>query len=563
MGRFTNAVGAAVTAFRKEFLAPGSERLGRDVFDSWDARLVRYALYEAYCGGSPYDGGPGGSHRWADGFKGAMGLYRHTRPVYNPGYCLAEFWAQGLFGGPLDKDAGDGGAVASAIPIEGASAAVRAALGPLWRASKLARKKALFGRQGAKFGDAPILLEDDPAAGRLALRFPRPGAFTHVSFDAAGRVLGYILKEARPDPRQPAPTIATAEAPIRTVTYGEVASLDAGGAVRYATYLDGGPWNWRGDGADGRALPSEWEVAYGFVPLVWAQHLDVGRDFGASELAAALWKGMEADDLGSKLNDQIRVLSDPKWFYSGVTPEDMKAMAKAEAEAAKADPDNPHAGRASMRIFSAKDPASKAQALVADMKLAEASAHVATILDSQLRDFPELRYDRLRGDGKLSGEALREARKPVEAKVQERRTAYDEALLDAFRMALAVGGWRARQGERGYDAYAGFDLDDYHADGGPLAMAIGHRPAVALDVMDRLAEDAAEAQAVKAWTDAGVPLRVALGRVGWGEKAVEEAVAEADARAAKAADDARRSAEAEAKAPDDPQPRHPIPRPTR
>ena len=517
------AAGAALSAFRKEYFATTLQGAARDVYDSGQARAVRYALYDAYCGSNPYDVAlfPG-----ADAFKGSHGLYRHTRPVYNPGYRLVEFWGAAVYGGPLDDAAGDGSKVNSAIPITGASVSVRGGLAALWAASKMARKKTLYARMGARLGDAPILI-DDAGNGQLALRFLHPGRIADATFAPDGQVASYVLEERRPDPLAPPVPLASVRQPRRTAVYTEVARLD-GQDVVYETYRDGRLFNWRGEGSDGRSLPPTWSVPYGFVPLVLAQHMDAGRDFGVGELAAALAKGMEGDDLGSKINDQIRTVTLPQWLLSGFTEQEFKELVARNNLAAKKsnDPADPNAGRASVRFITASNKDAKVSPLVANLNLGEATAHVATILDSQLQDYPELRYDRLRGDSAVSAAALREARKPVEMKVQERRSGYDEALVRAQKMALAIGGWRHAQGSPGHDAFAGFDLADYF-DGKRLAHAIDHRPAIAVDLLDRIAEDTAEATAVKAWVDAGIPLALALARAGWGQADIDKATTKA------------------------------------
>jgi len=61
------------------------------------------------------------------------------------------------------------------------------------------------------------------------------------------------------------------------------------------------------------------------------------------------------------------------------------------------------------------------------------------------------------------------------------RDRYDDALVRAHQMAISIGGYR------GYDQFAGFNLDSYKA--GALEHSIGKRPVFAVDPMDDLEED--------------------------------------------------------------------------
>jgi hypothetical protein len=115
----------------------------------------------------------------------------------------------------------------------------------------------------------------------------------------------------------------------------------------------------------------------------------------------------------------------------------------------------------------------------------------------------------------ISGEALRVARQPAAARIEGRRPAYDHALTWALKAALVIGG------ERGLPGYEGLGLADWE---GPRldALRIGRRPVFAAEAADEVAEKLAKYQALKAATDAGLPLEVALADLGWDPKDVAE-----------------------------------------
>jgi hypothetical protein len=87
-------------------------------------------------------------------------------------------------------------------------------------------------------------------------------------------------------------------------------------------------------------------------------------------------------------------------------------------------------------------------------------------------------------------------------------------------------------------------MGDYGS--GRFRHSIGKRSVFGVDATDRIAEDTAEALSIKAWTDAGLPLEVALKQAGWSDADVLEV------KTLKDAADAKALATAQAAAPTDP-----------
>ena len=115
-----------------------------------------------------------------------------------------------------------------------------------------------------------------------------------------------------------------------------------------------------------------------------------------------------------------------------------------------------------------------------------------------------------------NGLALRVARQPTETKVRQRRALYDDGLVRAQQMAVAIGGWRELQG------FEGFDLNSYAA--GVLDHAIGDRPVFANDPQDKLELEAALWAAARAAEDAGVGLAAFLERQGWADEKIQRVI---------------------------------------
>ncbi|MEO6809723.1 MAG: hypothetical protein ABI353_11480 [Isosphaeraceae bacterium] len=517
MARLGSALGAAVSAFRKAFFNTVDDLETVDLFSTLAARRLRYALFEAMWRNDAYDD-VGAGNLFSAKFKADNGVYKYTQGVFNACHRLVETQATLIMGGILDPDAGDGTSRQSCLPVLDAPDGLRVAIAKTWASSNLQNEKVVWTRRGSMLGDAPLLVVDDVATSSVYLKSIHPRTLAELTKDAFGNVKGYVIEEIRDDPRLPPRTIQQIGMNRPTVQYLEVCDrvpVFGGFRVRHRTFLNGMPWDWKGNGA----FDPEWVMDYDFVPMVFVPHIDYGGKFGLAEYHAGLKKAIPLDDVGSKINDQIRVLTQPKGFFSGMTASDLSAMDRRAADPTS----KPQAGREQITTFFASEPTARWQAMVADMKIGECSAHLQTVLESHLADYPELRHDRVRSSGAAAAEAIREARKPAEVKILERRAPYLAALERATKMAVSIGGHNHAVGLSGYDAYAGFDLESFHT--GDLGFSFDQTPVFAADVMDRITEEAAEAGAVRAWTDTGVPLAVALRRVGWTEEEVDETVA--------------------------------------
>jgi hypothetical protein len=86
-------------------------------------------------------------------------------------------------------------------------------------------------------------------------------------------------------------------------------------------------------------------------------------------------------------------------------------------------------------------------------------------------------------------------------------------------MAIAIGGMR------GYPGYEGFSLDSFAV--GALDHSIGDRPVFAVDPLDKIEEDTAFWASIKAATDTGYPLELALRDKGYDEAKIAIVIAHA------------------------------------
>lgn len=495
---------AGLKAFREAYMS--ADLTDDRAFSSADARRLRYALYWAWYENTAYRD----LHSWAPKLRADYGLYKHIRGIHNPAYRLIEFYVSHLCGGALDPEAGDGEGTPSALPILTDMEVLRPAIAQLWQDSNWQHSKAIWTRYGSTFGDVALKVVDDPIREKVYLKVLHPGIIRDVELDAWGNVKAYVTEERVPDPMHRMDRfVVTPPANVPMVTFTEIATRD-GDTVVYQTYKDAQPYDWSGNDEP------EWEEPYGFIPLVFLQHLDVGLDFGWSELHAGLNKFQEVDDQASKLSDQVRKMVDAPWLLAGVSEPDTTPKAKS---ARKGEPN-----RQEIPILYGPTGAT-ATPLVAPLPIGEVAERIKDLIGEIERDYPELQMD-IWASGEPSGRALREARRRVTTKVTARRAGYDAALVKAHQMAIAIGGFRR------YDGYQGFDLDSYA--GGLLDHQIGERSVFDADPLDDIEIDTAFWTAAKAAKDAGYPVELFLEDQGWSPDRIARFTAAEAARQAQA-----------------------------
>jgi hypothetical protein len=423
-----------------------------DDWSDYEARLVRYQILWAFYENTAYRD----IHAWSKQYRQSYGMYKYSRNIYNPAYRIGSFWQSYLWGGSLDLEAGDGSEVPSALPIVTNNEALRPAIGQIWLNSKWASRKSIVTLWGAVMGDVGMRVVDDPERKKVYLSIIHPATIEEIAQDDFGNVKGYSISEMRHDDEEDV-----------DYDYRETASRE-GQNVIYTTFRDEKPYGFNG-------MPAQWSEAYGFVPMVMVKHNDIGMDWGWSELFPALSKVREADDLASKVSDQVRKLVDAPWLMAGVKAPGGEVKTTTSASTA----DRPEPGREQVPMIYAPEGAT-ATPLVAPLDLAAAEQHIKAILEEIERDFPELQADIWTASGDASGRALRVARQKVEGKVRERRASYDDALVRAQQMAIAIGGLR------NYAGFSGFGLESYQR--GDLDHTIDpNRPVFAADPLDELA----------------------------------------------------------------------------
>lgn len=487
-----------------------SHRLGQAHRDWGDfhARVARYNTFWAHTENNVYRE----VHRWSEVLKSTYDLYRYTRSIFSPAYRLIEFWSAHILGGSLDSLAGDGVSRPSALPILAENEAIRAPIAQVWRDSNWQAKKEIWTRFGAAMGDSAVMVVDDPVKQKVQFKVVDPRTLRDVTRDPFGNVTAYIIEERRPDPES-----RLVGGLPEWATYTEACER-IGEVIRYATFRNGDPYDWReyrdGDPAAGRL--TEWTEDYGFVPLVFVQHRDVGLGWGWSELQPSLSKLHELDDMASKLDDWVRLTVDSPLLFTGVVPPGQSGPlgVQSASELMFGGADDKPKGRENIPILYSSAADARVHFLIAPLDVADVSAHIQSLLEELHADHPELMADNIGANA--SGEARKVAREKVEATVLQRRSGYDDAMVRAHQMAISIGALK------GYPGFEGFTVDSYSR--GELDHTIGTRSVFATDKEAVLREAQARALVVKTLVDAGVSHESAMRQAGWSEEEIAQEI---------------------------------------
>lgn len=397
------------------------------------------------------------SARWQR-YRAEYGLYRYTRALYNPTKRLVNFYAGVIYPGVLTIDAEqlpDGTPIA--IPLsEDADDVLRDAIGQLWQWANWQSGKGLYVRYGAALGSVPVEIVDDISRGKILFDVLWPGHIPDIEIDNQGNVKSYAVEYRATDDRD------------QEYTYRKEVDGDA---FRY----------YRDDD-----LIAEDENPYGFAPLVWAKHTDVGGDFGEPALRG-IGKLDEVNELASHKHDRGHaVLSAPILASGeGVGPLESGNQTGPTVEASTT---QPKLGREKVNLLKSNGPGSLS---TVELPQGEVGADIARLLSEIEADHPELNmYEQLRSMSQVTGPAAGRLVGDTATLVEDARANYDMQSIKLFQMGTAVGGWRASSGAWGraltpqQRKFAPFDLESYAR--GELDLAILPRELVPLTALERI-----------------------------------------------------------------------------
>lgn len=451
-------------------------------FDTYDARVARSALYTSFYDNTVYSS----INAFAETLKRDHRLYKHIRGIYNPVYELVELIASAVFGGSLDTETFERGA----IPIQTDNPAVLIALRKLWEWSRWDEKKLEYVRLGANLGDVVLKVVDDREKRKVRLEVLHPLKVLDFEQDEVGNVKSYIIQYQRTDDQEykfvGGKLIKNPN--IRYWTYTEVCNEDW-----FETYRDGYSHALYTN-ALGEPV-SRWENEYGFVPLLVARYQELtDYKWGANAYFAAQPQIHEVNDQASLLNDQIRKVIIPLLFATGITADDQiqKASASEKDE---------------FTILFGPE-GSALTPVTAQIDIAAAAQNIQNLLKGALeRKLPELSWIRIREEGgNHTAPGIRAATSDAVKRIMAARGQFEAPLVRAHKMAMTIGGLGK------YEGFEAFNVTSF--DRGELDHQIKPRPVIEDTLSTKERVDTLNA--------GGAPLWVVMQELGYTDDVIEE-----------------------------------------
>jgi hypothetical protein len=494
---FTGAVNGAIQGWNARDYVP-SEDFG---WDTYRARSARYLINNRYYNNQAYN--------TINAYVAAMiyqkKLYKHIRGVRNPIASSIDFFVSKIYPGSLDMETAQTGAV----PLQ-ADKRIRDAIIALWDASNFATLRNIYVREGATSGDTFIKLVNDAQDGCIYQEIVPPAHVTSYKRDQQGNITYAVIEYLQYEN-----TILN----TMPFAYQEVIEAD-GYQTHTATYKNGKPHAYYSD-ENGKPL-QEWDTDYGFVPLLLAQHTNLGLNSGACAFQTAIPKVDEINAQATLLDDQINKAVNVVWLMSGV--------GKGNGERGTDEPELTlnNDSKTNVNIIKAGKDA-RATALIADINIADALKNIESLESSLEREMPELALYKLWDAQQISGVAVNKLYDPVVSRVKLARSNYDDTLVRCHQMAISMGAYH------GYPEYAGFGVDDYML--GNLTHSIKDRT-----VFDDTVERPQKLQALITVKDQ--PSEIAaliLNELDYSEATIKKVVAQLDEQQAQADEAAARA----------------------
>ena len=434
-----------------------------------------------------------------------LGLYRDTRPLYNPTKRAVDLVTGAIYPGVLSED---GAALPDAIPLaiplaQDTPPALRVAIAQLWQWTNMQSLKTKLVRWCAVEGDTLVEINDDSARGKVYYDLIWPGDVRTLSLDGQGNVKAYTLEYTYYD-----------EDTRRLVRYRK--EVDK---AMTRTYRDEEPFGYAG-------RPAAYPNPYGFVPAVWFRHLDLGTERGGPLLYGSLNKIPRLMALAAHVHDQVhKQVENPRvlWTDGSLTP-------LAGTKAKRADGDSTlELDRESVLLLKGSG-AGRVESLVGQIDLPGALALIQDLQREIEQDQPILRmYDQLRAMSQVTGPAAERLVGDAAALIYDAQAQYDRGLIALFQMGTAIAGWRLAGRADGWATptrqqakFAPYNLHSYAR--GDLDFAILPRPILPPSALERQQTATAGYTAIKAARDAGVPLEIALADAGWAPEKVQRAL---------------------------------------
>jgi hypothetical protein len=427
-------------------------------------------------------------------YKRNYKLYRNIRSIKNPCKSLVEFYVASLYPGRISKDGlafPDG--TPSAIPFsEDTNGQLIAAIAQIWQWSNWQSKKAKQVRFAGALGDVLSEVVDDVARGKVYLDVVWPGRVCDLELDHAGNVISYVLE------------YFVYEDDDRYLFRKEVDKRE----FRY--FKDGELFDY----GNGAVMPN----LYGFVPATWTKFQDADGDRGIPAIAGSEVLFDELNGLLSMNVDQVeKILRSPSVLWGNVN-----IPANTPQKRGVTDEFTDQQNEQESQMYMKGGAGGHVESLIAPLDFAGVDIVVGRLLSAIEENHPEITvYRMLREMTQVTGPAASRLIKDVTSKVEEIQATFDQSNISLWRMAVAIAGMRANNGDwpqltAQQAKFKPFSLESYAR--GDLDMSIMPRPLLSPTALEMAMEKQAQWTGVNLAVQAGVPVEIVLEDEGWTEE---------------------------------------------
>lgn len=416
-------------------------------FTTYETRLARYWHNRRYADNSIYHA----VNSYADTYKYNESLYKGIRGLRNPIGRLVQIEAAKVFGGAIDYDNFEAGA----IVIDGADDTLKESITTILKWSNFDLLKTLFVREGGTMGDIALKVVDDVDREKVRLEILDPRKVYDVQFDEVGNVKYIDIRYERWD--------AELE---KWYMYREVIDKE-----QFATYRDDAPFAYMQDGAGNEV--DRWTNPYGFVPVQWTEHVSTGLGFGVTSFNHVRHKIDNLNDVATLIHDNVRKVVNAKYGVTGAKP-----TPASDGSPTTITVTDDNRDKAPMLYLGDNG---KITPIVSPIDI-EGALHAAMDQQREIEsDLPQLALQRMReSNSSLSGVAIENMYSDAIDIIGELQGNYSGSLVQALQMAVSVAAFRR------YAGFTGYNLNSY--DNGAIDFEIKPRVLFrdALSTLERL-----------------------------------------------------------------------------
>ena len=505
-----NRMKSAAIAARRAFLDPTMISTAES---SMSGRESIYLERWAYANSSAYDD----LDAWASRYS-TSGMYVKTRGIYNPVGRNCEFWQSAIYPGMIPQgDASLPSGAREALPMApGINPDLRACILQTAQWTNFQTQKDQLTYLGAALGDVGQEIVDDTRRGKVAFKLWWPGFVKSIEIDDYENVQFVRLEYLTGDGDE-------------TYMYRQEMSKDS-----FATFKDDRPFAYDDSGDSERPNP------YGFVPFNWVRHYPLLGKFSEPAMRSTA----KLDMLNSTVSRTLDYIKTRQKAPFGIAAEwDSRGLGDIDVAARRTNTETDEYG-SNVVVVDTDDafilalPAgATGLPLSGNIEPEQSIAFIDRMLAELEADNPELNaFAKLREMSSVSGVAIERALGDTVGRVRRAQAAYDQQVVKAFQMAVAIGGWRYNLGswERttATEKFAPFGLDSY--DRGELDFMLLEREFVKPTQNERFEAANLKYASISAATAAGLPLKAALVEAGYSEEDADEIVMEEEQKDARA-----------------------------